>query len=69
MHSSFDLKEAQTRAPQGCELALWKLRQEASEFEVRLGFVSIKKGKEIQTRLARERGGVLYTVDLWDFLQ
>lgn len=56
MHSSFDIKEARTRAAQGRELALWKLRQEAPEFEVRLGFVSIKKGKEIQTRLTRGVG-------------
>lgn len=68
MHS-FDLKEARTRAAQGRELALWKLRQETPEFEVRLGFVSIKKGKDIQISLAREGGGVAYTVDLWDFLQ
>lgn len=69
MHSSFDLKEARTRAAQGRELALWKLRQEAPVFEVRLGFISIKKGKDIQTRLAWDGGGVAYTVDLWDFLQ
>lgn len=58
MHSSFDLKEAWTRAAQGHELALWKLRQEAPEFEVRLGFsLFLKKGKEIQTRLTREGVG------------